>query len=91
MRRDRTAYSPRVLIRTPALKSETEDPTSGTQQTRATGRPVRLDALRYVFNDESAGHENRPWYSPDVPELTRAYLPPSISTDPHNRPAKPAY
>jgi hypothetical protein len=49
---------------------------------------VRLDALRFVFKDESAGHENRSWYSPDVPELTRAYLPPSISTDPHNRPAK---
>ena len=90
MRRDRTAYSPRVLIRMPALKSETEDPTSGTQQLRAQVDPGRLDALRCVFNDELAGHENRSWYSPDVPELTRAYLPPSISTDPHNRPAKPS-
>ncbi len=53
--RDRTAYSPRVLIRTPALKSETEDPTSGTQQPRAQVDPVRLDTLRYVFNDESNG------------------------------------
>jgi hypothetical protein len=39
MHRDRAAYPPRTLFRRLALTSETEDPTSGTQQPRATGRP----------------------------------------------------